>query len=544
MPQISKTKDGLKVRWDERDWLQGLGKQWTTSSAEWNKESLLTATNIDPFKYFGQLTSGYNPTDATNMSTMTSLGLNASVNNGGGSSIFAFIITNGDQINRLELASSGNAGTITNNATFPQAISTTKGGGTHAAHTTFVGTDCVIYRHRVGSANATSYFYSWNDNTDGDVGRYDLATTFDSDFMSAVVGGTYSSGAAVLSINPHPMIVGDDDVLYFGDGNFLQYYDGDYNGSSANGTNGTALVLPAGMIINGFSKAQNFLVIYAYFSNGVDASSATYYRGSAKAYFWDYLSLDPSYIYDLEDNYVSAGFTFGNKFGCFTAGRSSEPGVSRTSKLRFFTGTRFKAIKNFNGNPPCVGGVEVHDGMLMWNSSGKIYTFGTPYNNNADVLFQPYGLNSGSSGLLKEFFSAAVFASSGSNATQMQSYYQNFLTGTFSMGAFEPPLDEYRRWKIHKFRVGFGKEFTGGRSLVLYAGLDNQAVTTVATVASAQASAAATNGGLIQDFYNAANGNDFTPFSRMRLAADWDTGSGATDAPVVSYVEMYIEPVN
>lgn len=537
MPQISKYGKGLKIRWGESDFLAGLGRQYlNTVFTPWNKSTIKRSNFVDPFRFYGQLSTGYMPTDAVNMSTMTGLGLNAAVRNTGGSNVFSYIVTHTAQLNRLELASGGLSGTITNSGgVFPYNITA------HGGHNSVKGKDTLIYKHRLAGVNTTSLFYSWSDNTDGDVGTYNLNATFDDDFMSTV-----PAGAAVLSTTQfHPMIIGDDDVLYIGDGNKVMAYDGDFGGTSTNGTFYTALVLPSSMVITSFAKTQNFLAVFAYMSEGIDVGASTYYRGTAKSYFWNYLDLDPSYIYDLDDNFVSAAFTHGNRIGCFTAGRSAEPEVGRTNKLRFFDGNKFVAVRSFDGSPPVPGGIETYQGMLMWNAGTYIYSYGTPYS-NSNVMYSRFVGSGGSAGLLKEFFSGAIFASSGASSGQMQSFYQNYTTGNITFGGVEPPFDEYHRWRPKWCRIGFAAEFLNGREVTVSTRTNDYSspLKSIATIPSALNANTNINGGTIQSFDRYADGTDFEPFSRIDLNFSFDTGLGATNGPIISFFEMYIEPVN
>jgi hypothetical protein len=76
----------------------------------------------------------------------------------------------------------------------------------------------------------------------------------------------------------HPMVVGDDDVLYIGSGRYLHGYDGQV------GNDGTfyskVLTLPLGYIITSMQKYGTYLVIFAHNN---DTTSVGY--STAKAFF-------------------------------------------------------------------------------------------------------------------------------------------------------------------------------------------------------------------------------------------------------------------
>ena len=76
----------------------------------------------------------------------------------------------------------------------------------------------------------------------------------------------------------HPMIVGDDDVLYVGSGRYLHGYDGQI------GNEGTfyskVLTLPLGYTITSMQKYNNYLAIFAH-NNDTTASGYS----DSKAFF-------------------------------------------------------------------------------------------------------------------------------------------------------------------------------------------------------------------------------------------------------------------
>lgn len=58
-------------------------------------------------------------------------------------------------------------------------------------------------------------FYFFNEASAGECGRYDLASTFDDDYMSTV-----PTGAAALQVAPHP-VAKKEDIMVFGNGRYL-----------------------------------------------------------------------------------------------------------------------------------------------------------------------------------------------------------------------------------------------------------------------------------------------------------------------------------
>ena len=82
----------------------------------------------------------------------------------------------------------------------------------------------------------------------------------------------------VEKTSPHPMMVGDDDILYIGSGNYVHAYDG------ATGANGTFIqrfsLSPAGFVVKSFAKIENYQSFSLYYNN-----TNSSYLGQSKAYF-------------------------------------------------------------------------------------------------------------------------------------------------------------------------------------------------------------------------------------------------------------------
>lgn len=105
----------------------------------------------------------------------------------------------------------------------------------------------------------------------GDIGRYDLAATFDDDYMSTVPTGA----ATLVGGVPHQMIVGGDNVMYITNGRYI---------ASLSGTTFTAqaLDLPEGCVSVSIAWANNRLVI------GVNKSALSgNNRVASSVYMWD-----------------------------------------------------------------------------------------------------------------------------------------------------------------------------------------------------------------------------------------------------------------
>jgi len=88
------------------------------------------------------------------------------------------------------------------------------------------------------------------------------------------------SAAAGAYNNPHPMIVGDDDLLYIGDGSRLHAFDGQYASDDDGKFYDSVLTIPGTYYIKSFAKYKDFLLIFA-----DENRAGTSYASNAKVFF-------------------------------------------------------------------------------------------------------------------------------------------------------------------------------------------------------------------------------------------------------------------
>lgn len=511
MPTISK---GV-IRWDGDDWLNGLIPQWSSSSGRYRKatniKGLSYANAIDVHRTPGYIMPGAYGANMTNNSVVTSVIRDASVN---GSTAYTI---GGTKLNNLTLTSD----TFVNSGSWPHTISA------HGGHTSVDGQSTAIYY--VGT---TKYlFYSWNDNTDGDVGRYDLSATFDDDYMSTVP----ASAAVLLKTVPHPMIVGDDDVLYIANGNTLIGFDGQ---SGASGTIlPTPLTLPKDYIITSFAKLANYLVVYAFKGAG-DAGNSSYYRSESTAFFFDYTSEDPTYKFNLQGNYVNGGFSYQGTIGCFVQGRSAYSYSNKLSSLLIYDGSKFVSVATFEDNIPWHGGVEVADEVIYWNSAGVIYQYGTPHTGYKKILGRITNVIGGTTtgGILKNFGGAALYASAGTTTNGgLQNLSSNYyFQSLFATPIVNPGFNRDYKGKVERVKIYWGAAASGGFALTLQLNTDSATTTTI--VSNLQ-----TVTDLVTTYDTAALNAALPFFGTIGLIGSWASTGGdeISIPPYIEAIEVY-----
>lgn len=532
MPKISKNT----ITFDSSDFLACLHPQYVagitdTPAAQADGFKLASSSAMNPYRFMGYAAPGYNPSDLTNSSTAIAARILNGVIGYESSVAYGYWIEEGAKLHQSTLTSTP---AVTNTGVWPHTI---------AAVGNETGSDVSVYR--VGTA--TRLFYSYNDSGGAwNVGMYNFdGATFDDDFMSTVPAGSLTFSG---NTSPHPMIVGADDVLYMGDGNKVHAYDGQ---EGAAGTKfDSVLVLPSGYRVTCFARLPTMLCVFAYFEPLTTTIPSTYNFSNAKCFMWNYLDEDPTYVYELTDNYVSEALEWKGTVVAFTSGRQTVfDGSNRFCRVQVYDGSKFEPVQEFIGNPPVHGGAETLGESFQWNSDGFVHQYGPSFEG------QPVGLNktatgssSGAStncGVCKTLaIAAGTVISTGSatgGLTQLRSNYAASAWLTTQIG--DPLFDEETMGQIHKVKVEFAKTSSGGRALDVYLNA-NYMNTTNSLFQIISGVTAVTSSNIIKNYNENISGVDGPKFTDLRLILQWTGGSAATDAPVVKRVTVYFDPVN
>ena len=544
MASIKEWEKGIVVRWDKDDWIKGLAPTYGLGVYSRPANGLNSATAVDPFRRYGFLCPGYVPTAATNSNVVAAV-----IRNG---------VPNGNKIYAIEAGAKLHEITntltpsITTPTTFPHTIGgNLSGGGIHTtgSHTTFVGSDIAAYY-----LDGTKYiFYSWNDNTDGGVGRYDLSTTFADDYVLA----SATSGAVLNKNYQHPMIVGGDNILYVGNGKDLA----SLQGTTSDGIwNASALDLPTGYEIQSFSKTTNFLVIYANLNPDPNNNLSDTIRADAVAFFWDMVSDSFTYAIPLQGSVVSGGFIMNGIPGCFVQGQN-EQATATKSKVLLYNGSSFDTVTRFDESIPIHGGVEVTGNLIVWNSSGKMMSYGQAYQGQ-DASLQKLASGSGTtSGIMRTFNDSLNSGKIMSSGATTAGGYEIFGTGKFSesalaeTGQVQLPTSGRDGWQVDFAKVNYFAKVSSGTRFDL-------SITTDSTVTASEARGGATylyesaSAGpasitQISKIYSTTSGISSTgsfPLiqSSVGMRIDWTGGSGTStaDAPCIEFIELYLSRVS
>lgn len=536
MPSIQANSKGGMIRWDKDDWNAGLlpfAKNDTVTADQSSAYSIIEGKGfalsqaIDPLRNPGLISPGYVSTALTNSSTVTDA------------------ITG--QCNYLTdaylMGATGKIYHLGNGSTFDASAygTITATAGNHNGHTgVATGDDIIYYKANVASVSTLCRFYSWHDDTDGDVGR--IVTAFDnnfSDFMS-----TTPATFGTLSTSVHPMCVGNDDVLYIGNGNIVAGYDG------ANGANGTftasKLVLPSDLTITSFQNLPNYLVIFASRTSTTTGS----YASESIVFFWDMISADPTYKFNVDTFTITASFQYGSTVGCFGVGGSGGSyGGAGFIKMFMYDGTRFDLVKNF---PICVAGTVNRNSVIVLDETIYFASFTGSFTGSTHSAVYAYGKELGdwklnciysdgkSSGNFLDSFKNGEFVTLGQVCPiKLNTTYTT--DARFVMPHVTPPLPSEQRARIKKIKVGYGNTCTGGRALTLYLNTNKGASQITIQNALTTVTSSTLTSNILKDSSGIDLGKNF--FESIGLEGLYTTGSGATAAPLLEFVEVYYNTI-
>lgn len=545
MAQITKGK----IIFDRSDWTKGLHPNYSlgiTNRPIPLGDQYATAMNsFNPYRqnYFGLAAPSYGVFDVTNSSVVTDSPLRRieiAYDDGTNSNKF-FAINSNTKLFR------GNAsdGELENAGSWPHTVTPASG--------TVVLNDLAVYTADVGASSLNRLYYSYNrvGANAWDVGMYDLnGSAADDDFLSTVP--SLGAGVAFTGENqPHPLIVGDDDVLYIGNGNELLGYDGV---TGANGEVFTALVLPKTFRIQTMAKRNQRLVIFGYFitntTNSLDA--LPFASTQSKAYFWDYLNINPYDSVDLEDSMVTCAVQYKSTIGCFTQGRPSVTGSLQPVKFRLYNGEKFEVAVSFDANNslsanglPFNGAYDTLGDCIVWSSNGNLFQYGNPYPGQEAKLFKVASGDGSNSGALRVLDQETVVFSSGTGTAGGLQYFEvtsstvEFASGFFRTQLVEPSFPEGQIGKVNSVKIIFGKTSSSSANTLSIGLIGNN--TSHTTIFS---DVQVTNDTIVTQVYYDENGNKLPYFSNLAVTLNWSTSSPSDDVPMVESIEVFYETIN
>lgn len=336
--------------------------QSLTQSPRYSRASAVTLSRLG---YEGHIAQGYTFTDVVDGSAVVNaLPLNGVVDSAGRG---YFVLGNGRMV-FYDLSSPTISGS---NFRDPSGASGT---------TTLL--DIILYPSQSGTppTNTTDEYilWSWETATYGDIARKKKSDgSYTDNYLTGLSG---SNGTAMVRGVPHPLLFGQDNNIYGGNGRYVLAID-----PVASTANYQALDLKPGWTITGLSQYQNYIAVLGYKTS---TSLTGFYKSESKVFLWDGFSPSWNFEYPVKDNYASNIYYDGVDLYVISYGRNS------TTKLKHFNGSGFETLfeSAYAGGQPTLGGSESYLNHIVWGSGGNIFAHGSPsdlYNKGFHFWAQP-----------------------------------------------------------------------------------------------------------------------------------------------------------
>lgn len=210
-------------------------------------------------------------------------------------------------------------------------------------------------------------YYSYNQTgAVGDIGQYDLDSTFNDDW-----GSTVPTGKAALSSNPHPMLAGGDDIMYIANGNGVATYNGDTDTLDT-----SALDLPTGTVVMDLAWNSDRLFVAA---NKINLTGTN--KNLASVYIWDGAATSWETEIPIAGRigalYVKNGVVF-----------IWYQDISNAYRLGYIYGNGVVNVADYSGGLPLFYQVSEYRDFIIWDSAGSLFAYGSGSKDLPVKIFQ------------------------------------------------------------------------------------------------------------------------------------------------------------
>jgi len=319
------------------------------------------------------------------------------------------------------------ASAVTSDGTWPHTID-------KAAVTDEEGEDVALYQGNL--------YYTYNHSgSAGDIGKYDLSSTFDDDWGSTTPTGF----AALQGAVPHPMTVGENDVLYIANGRYVASYDGTTFIPQA-------LDFPSGTIIQDIKWASNRLFISA------NKSSLTgNNKNQASVYVWD--GTTDSWEMEIKLMGTTGGLHVRNGVVfVFYHDITSTGGY----KIAYISGSSLVDLANFTGGVPAFYQITDYKDFILWAGGANLFAFGSGDKDAPVKLFLFADGGYSTVGGLSAPFGTTMVASNETTSYKLAKFSGYDLNTTWNSLMFDI-TGNGRVSKINAVRLNFGALASGAR---------------------------------------------------------------------------------
>lgn len=461
----------------------------------------------------------------------------------------SFYMGGGQKIGAIDLTGTG---TVVVAAEFPHTINASA--GTHSAHGAETVQDMVHYQ--INGSRRLLYFYT--DNVDGDMGSYDLASSFTADDANEAVWSTATGGSVFDngSNNVGAIIaeVADNGFLYVANANVIHKFDGTTAGGATGTVTPNVLDLEPTRKIIDMQDSRGFMWIATTdaATSGVEGSTQQrnvtvliWNRSSTLSNIDDSIPIDG--ITRIHNLFIHRGIAH-----CFTTGYDD------VVQLRRYNGSRFEVIKEIGiegtvGKPANRHSIlTIGEGILWLTDKGRIYYYGKIIREQQDSgLYHIGDLTSFSTGgaLIRSDKDSLYVSWSNTGVTKLISAWTPFLaTGVPNTGTFRTKWHQLPKlsrvtgvtffWPVigsgpdNNFQFDLYTNFSGARSNNETMQINHQD---------------APNGhGNIGYKYFPLGGKDFSNVNAIQIQWAWSTAGSISVAGSIrpSRIEIDYEPIN
>lgn len=316
---------------------------------------------------------------------------------------------------------------VTDDATWPHTID-------KAVVTGEDGESCFVI-------NGALYYLYNHSGSAGDIGKFDLSATFDDDW-----GSTVPTGAEALQNAPHPSVVGNDNVSYFGNGAGVGYFDPDTNTLSA-----IDLDIPTGSQVVDVRYKDSRVWLAANFPNltGVNNTiGIVYVWGGVGVSSWD------DFPNPRINGKIGAMLNIGSTMFIWY----QEVGFTGGYKLGYIRGNEVVELESYSGTLPNFAQVFELRGHIAWQSNGLLHLWGSS-NKKIPVAHSQYmDLGYSTIGGVATPFGVVMAASN-----QSSSYKIAKASGYDTSSSWKEVMLGFGPSMVDKVRVHFTPPSTGAR---------------------------------------------------------------------------------
>lgn len=257
-------------------------------------------------------------------------------------------------------------------------------------HTITISTDTIVGEDIISYKSAVYYLYNDTTANAGDIGYYDLSTTFNDDW-----GSTVPTGKGLLMNAPHQVINGGDDVMYFANGKYV----GTFDGTTLDPT-GLDFQTDAQVSSIAWNLDKIWIAVNRPNISGTNSNQSAVYNWNGVDPSWN---SDPVTINGLIGAlYVKNGIVYM---------WWQENGTSNRYNFGYHAGTRIVPLAAFSGTCPTYNQVGESRGFITWISSGLIYMWGATDPKVFIRAFQYCSASYTTAGGLASPFGSMMFAS-------------------------------------------------------------------------------------------------------------------------------------